>query len=288
MKQMRLVTSSTIDVARTIYQRHAKYYEISPWKLEKMMVIAYGEYLVKTGNRLFDATISVNKEGIYIKAIRKNFDKYVKEDFLVNTDKMYLSSEEIILRRIVEEYGKQGIRYINKDSRILALENIKKWNNRLTDEDILEVFTKVKKSKMDTKIFGGACEKAKWILNECFYAGYEINTYKLQKLLVLAYGECLVETGTKLFPEDIILNELGPFVKEVEICLLPYDIGGFYTPLFEWHIRLSSEDKLIKDIVNRYGNWSSNELSELRQLRNLKSHQNKVFVTDEDIRKAFA
>lgn len=284
MKQIREVTSSTIDVARTIYQRCVKYYEISPWKLEKMMVIAYGEYLVKTGNRLFDATISVNKEGIYIKAIRENFDKCLD----VNTDKMFLSSEEIILRRIVEEYGKQDINYIDNDNRILALENIKKWNNRLTDEDILEVFTRVKKSKMDTMIFCGACEKAKWILNECFYAGYEINTYKLQKLLVLAYGECLVKTGTKLFPEDIILNELGPFVKEVEICLLPYDIGGFYTPLFEWHLRLSSEDKLIKDIVKRYGNRSSNELSELRQLRDLKSHQNKVFVTDEDIRKAFA
>lgn len=282
------VTGNTIDIAKTIVNRCLRLgYKINPVKLERMMVIAYGEYYIKTGKRLFDSKISVTNEGVCIRDIYLNFGDYDVFRAPFDNDKIFLASQESLFRILIDIYGDKNVLEIDDDPRLRKLKEIKKVKGNISDKAILEVFSNVERRALYTPILCSASEKAKWFVNECIKEGYEINTFKLEKLLVLAYGEYLVKTGKKLFNENIVIWEAGPMIKEVDEDFRCYAIG-FHSPFYSYYLKLDAEERLIRDIMYKYGNMDGFELNANVKLKELVLLKNKdKFVTDEDIQKVF-
>jgi len=282
------VTSKTIDIAKTIVNRCLRRgYRITPLKLEKMMVIAYGEYLVKTGQRLFESKISVSESGICIKEIQEKYNSVDEFEVLFADEKVFLFEEENVFKVLIDIYGDKNLLYINDDPRLRRLMENKKIRKNISDKDILAVFVNVPKRPIDTPLLCGASEKAKWIINGCLQKGYDINTFKLEKLLVLAYGECLVKTGTKLFSEKIVIWEAGPMIREVDRDFMRFAIS-FHSSFYEYYLKLDSEEKLIDSILNKYGNKDGFQLNENVKLKEISKLKNSDgFVSDEDIKRVF-
>lgn len=282
-------TSNTISIAKKIVNRCLKCgYEIYTSKLEQMMVIAYGEYLIETGKRLFECKIVMRQLGPMIKDFYRDFKQGLKcfnNPFEI--DEIFLYDEEVVINRVVDMYGKKRLFHIKDDSRLRALKENNRVGKKISDNDIIEVFNMVPKPQIITHILCGASEKAKWIINACLKAGYDINTYKLEKLLILAYGECLVKTGRKLFNEKIVIWEAGPMIREVDQDFRRYAVG-FYYPFLGYHLKLYSEEKIIEEIIYKYGNMHGFELNDnvkLKELAELKNSDG--FVSDEDIKRVF-
>lgn len=281
-------TSSTIDIAKTIINRCLRRgYRIYPAKLEKMMIIAYGEYLAKTGKRLFEAKISINKKGIWIKEIQEKYSNVETFDIQFSDEKVFLCSEETVFREVIDVYGEQNLLYISDDARLRKLKENNRIGKNISDKEILEVFANSPKPKINTHILCSASEKAKWIVNACLKKRYYINTLKLEKLLILAYCECLVKTGHKMFNEKIVIWDSGPMIREVDRDFRSYTTG-FHSPFLEYYLKLNEEEKEIDYIVNKYGRMDSYELRDeikLKELAELKDSDG--FVSDEDIKRVF-
>ena len=104
---------------------------------------------------------------------------------------------------------------------------------------------------------------------------------------MLAYGEYLVKTGEKLFNEKIVIWESGPMIREVDRDFIHYAVE-FHSQFGEYCLKLDAEEKLIEDILFRYGNLDGFHLNadiRLKELIELKKSDG--FVSDEDIRKVF-
>ncbi len=282
------VSCGTIDVAKTIVNRCLKRgYQIYPKKLGKMMVIAYGEYLVKTGKRLFDSKITVSEKGVAIKEIDEIFSKIKAFDILFPEEKMFLNSEEILFTRIVEVYGEKNLLYINDDKRLKKLEANSKIRKNISDKKIFEAFADIPITPIDTPVLCSASEKAKWIINGCLEMEYDINTFKLEKLLVLAYGEYLVKTGEKLFNENIVIWDAGPMIREVDRDFMSYAMG-FHSPLVEYYPKLDDEVRLVTDILDKYGKMDGFELNSDKRLKALiELKDSDDFIADASIESVF-
>lgn len=285
------VVNDTMSIAKIIVDRCLrKKYEIYTAKLEIMMIVAYGEYLALTGKRLFDAKITIGKIGPMIKKVDKGFEQYIcgfHEPFYV--DKLLLSDVEKVIRTTLDEYGDKVVFDINDDPRLVNLRKYKRFNKTVADEDIRRVFSdvKIQKKEIRTPILCSASEKGKWIVNACLNLGFDITTYKLEKLLVLAYGEYLVKTGKKLFNEDIMVSEVGIVIKEVDQDFIRFAMG-FTAPLEEYYPMLNAEEKIINSIIYKYGNKDAFELTANAKLKELVEYKNSDgFVSDEDIKKVF-
>lgn len=138
-------TNSTTCIAKNIINRCLRRGNvIYPAKLEIMMIIAYGEYLIKTGNRLFNSKISVSKNRIKIKEIQSICKGVVTFDRLFTDDRMLLWSEEAVIRKLIDEYGNKNFAYVDSDPRIRALKELRRIKSKISDKDIIDVFRSVK------------------------------------------------------------------------------------------------------------------------------------------------
>ncbi len=136
-------------------------------------------------------------------------------------------------------------------------------------------------------ILCSASEIGKCIVNRCLELGYNINTMKLEKLLVLAYGEYLYKTGKKLFGEKIEFCDHGAMIREVDHDFLRYAIE-FDTRFYEWYLLLEAQEKVLHDIVRDYGHMDAFEINDDLILKRLKEYKNQDgFISDEDILKVF-
>ena len=109
-----------------------------------------------------------------------------------------------------------------------------------------------------------ASEVGKIVINKCLDRKLEINTQKLQKLLVLVQVECIKESGFPLFSEDIRIWDCGVAIKEVDEDFRAYSLGfSEDDKQIENLILLHSEHAYIDKILDRYGELSIVELSEL-------------------------
>ena len=282
------VTSNTIDIAKTIVNRCLRRgYKIYPAKLERMMIIAYGEYLVKTDKKLFETKFTVSRAGIHIQEIQEEFKHCDGFRELFVDDKIFLASEDVIFRNLIDEYGDKNFAYVDSDPRIKALKEFKRITKKLSDKEIYQIFKNVPKRVIETPILCSASEKAKWIINGCLKAGFDINTFKLEKLLIIAYGEYLIKTGKKLFNEKIVVWETGLNIREVNRDFIKYAMG-FYAPFCEYYLKLDAEEKLIDSIIFEYGNMDAFKLNDNIRLKELEYLKNSDgFVSEEDIKKVF-
>ena len=125
-----------------------------------------------------------------------------------------------------------------------------------------------------------ASEKGKIVVNNCLDRGIKINTLKLEKLLVLMYGKLLSKYEKKLFNQNIICTSNGVKIKEVDNDFMQYCVG-FNNKLPEYISLLQSEEYVMNDVLEEYGNLSASELNELYLLKTLKevfTKENKVNI----------
>lgn len=107
-----------------------------------------------------------------------------------------------------------------------------------------------------------ASEIGKIIVNKCLDRGIEINTQKLHKLLVLAQIECIKDSKFPFFSENIEVWDCGVVIREVDEDFRQYGVR-FYEHLDEKIILLYSEIEYIDNVINQYGDLTTEKLNQL-------------------------
>lgn len=163
-----------------------------------------------------------------------------------------------------------------------------KWllkNNEKYDiirrEDVFLITCKQKNKKTsytETKLTEGIQEKGvaelmckaseigKIVVNKCIEQGFEINTQKLQKLLVLIQIECIEQSGFPFFTEDVRIWECGVAIKEVDEDFRANG-AGFFEPQQIQVVLLKSEEQYIDEILQKHGQKTAAEINKLPQIQ---------------------
>lgn len=150
----------------------------------------------------------------------------------------------------------------DKDYAIICLEEFVnkshyKQSELFTNKKI-DVFFK----KRNRSIMCKASEVGKIVVNKCLKRHFDINTQKLQKLLVLIQVECIRQSGYPLFSEDIRVWDCGVAIKEVDEDFRVYSTK--FSDFIDENITLlEEEDKYIDTILNKYGQLSASDLNKL-------------------------
>ncbi len=118
------------------------------------------------------------------------------------------------------------------------------------------------KMQRGSRIMCKASEIGKIIVNKCLQNGIEINTQKLQKLLVLVQVECIKDSEFPLFSEDIRIWDCGVAIKEVDEDFRQFGTQ-FTTEFNENIVLLDSEMQYIDNIINTYGSLTASQLNAL-------------------------
>lgn len=118
------------------------------------------------------------------------------------------------------------------------------------------------KMQRGSRIMCKAAEVGKIVINKCIDMGLDINSQKLQKLLVLMQIECIKTSGQPLFKQDVLVWTCGVVIKEVneEFSWLG---GNFVSKQEEYIILLDREEESVNEILNQYGNLDAIELNSL-------------------------
>lgn len=118
------------------------------------------------------------------------------------------------------------------------------------------------------KIMCKAAEVGKIVVNKCLDAKIFINTQKLQKLLVLMQIECVRRSNKVLFKEDIVVWDCGVAIKEVDFEFSA-EATGFSEHLPVYIALLDKELESVNYILEKYGNNSAREISQLEIIHEL-------------------
>ena len=133
----------------------------------------------------------------------------------------------------------------------------------------------IKKTKFeydeDFKVF--CCltsERGKIIVNQCLDLGLEINTQKLQKLMVLMQGKMLSEYDKPFIEEEIKATKCGVMIPKVDNDFIRYAVGC-KKKLIEYICLLEREQKVIDFVLTKYGHMDSFELMGILPLKAINS-----------------
>lgn len=114
-----------------------------------------------------------------------------------------------------------------------------------------------------------ASEKGKIIVNKCLKKGLNIDTLKLEKLLILMHIKMLTEYRKPFFKEDVILFNHGLGIKEVDEDFR-FVIGpDFNEEIIEYICLLDAEEKVMNEVIRDYGKYDVFDLNEVWQLKKL-------------------
>lgn len=134
------------------------------------------------------------------------------------------------------------------------------------------------------------CELGKVVVNLCLYNGFNIDTAKLQKLLVLMHGIHMVKYNEPLFPENVLVWDCGVAIEEVDTQFREFG-GGFTTKFSAKLAVLNSEAQVIEEMLVKHGNKDVFELNNDKRLKYLKDKfhipKKSVLVGNDEIRKVF-
>ena len=114
-----------------------------------------------------------------------------------------------------------------------------------------------------------ASEKGKIVVNECLRKGLNIDTLKLEKLLVLMHIKMLTEYRKPLFKEEVILFNHGLGIKEVDEDFRFVLGPDFNEKIVEYICLLDAEEKVMNEVIRDYGKCDVFELNEVWQLKKL-------------------
>ncbi len=89
---------------------------------------------------------------------------------------------------------------------------------------------------------------------------YYMDFYKLNKVLYLAQGLMLKQSGKGLFKEDIYAYTCGPYIRELEFVFKDWEYE-LITTRYPQEIELPPSLKLFLDeIIEKYGRYNKREL----------------------------
>lgn len=159
---------------------------------------------------------------------------------------------ENISKNILQKIKKKAIIYLTRK------EKKKIFNLQETKEDV--------KIRRGSKIMCKAAEVGKIVINKCIDMKLDINSQKLQKLLVLMQIECIKISGQPLFKEDIRVWTCGVAIKEVDEEFRWLG-GDFVSRQEEYILLLEREEESVNKILNQYGNLDAIELNSLPEIQ---------------------
>ncbi len=113
-------------------------------------------------------------------------------------------------------------------------------------------------------------ERAKIVVNRCLDLGLEINTQKLQKLMVLMQGKMLSDYDKPFIEEEIKATKCGVMIPKVDNDFMRYAVGC-NKKLEEYICLLEREQEVIDSILNSFGNMDTFELNDLLSLKAINS-----------------
>lgn len=118
----------------------------------------------------------------------------------------------------------------------------------------------------DTRILCEAGEKGKIVVNKCLDHGIEISTYKLIKLLIMMHGIMLSRYQKPFFSQNVVATQYGPTIKEIDKELVFYALG-FKERMCEYICLLENEEKVMDEVIEKYGTVDAFELNERKEFK---------------------
>lgn len=143
---------------------------------------------------------------------------------------------------------------------------------------------------MSRKILCEASEKGIIVANECLNRGIEINTIKLQQLLILMHGRMLSLYNKPFFSQEVVARPQALMIDKVNKDLMVYAME-FKELIEEYYILLEKEEAVMMEVIDAYGNLNFFDLKELPALKTLqdnfiKKNQESI-ISNEAIQKTF-
>ena len=129
---------------------------------------------------------------------------------------------------------------------------------------------------IDSKIMSLTCEKGKLVVNRCFDRGYQINTLKLEKLLLLMNVYMMASYQKSFFESPIESSKNG---LRIPIIYKSFKEFGekFDQKIVEYISLLDLEDIAVENVLDGYGQM---DVFELDNLKCLKEMNNILLKTD--------
>lgn len=104
---------------------------------------------------------------------------------------------------------------------------------------------------MKKKAYPLAVEYSKRIINECLERKLEINTHKLEQLLILMQGRMLTEFGRPLFTNKIVATSTRVYVPDVDKAFFEY-ATGCHEKQYETVSFLDDELEIVEETLDWY------------------------------------
>lgn len=131
-------------------------------------------------------------------------------------------------------------------------------------------------------------KKAKIVINKCLKNGYDIDVLKLQQLLTLMQGTMLARYNITFFPQQIIIMDDGPLIREIMQDVLTNKIN-LETNNSDYILTIS-EESVVDDIIKRFGIYDCSVLNTsfvLNVLNKIHSAKEKTIVPMEYLKIVF-
>ncbi len=151
---------------------------------------------------------------------------------------------------------------LKNNPRYVIIDMDKEKFNTIKYTNVIQKSFKKSNYKKENEFMCKASEIGKIIVNKCLQLNLDINTQKLQKLLVLIQVECIKQSGFPFFAEDIRVWDCGVAIKEVDEDFRQNGTR-FCSELDENITLLDSEEEYIDTILNKFGNLTASELNDL-------------------------
>jgi len=121
---------------------------------------------------------------------------------------------------------------------------------------------------MSRRILCEASEKGAIVVNKCLNRGFEINTIKLEQLLILMHGRMLSLYNKPFFSQEVVARTHALMIDKVDKDFRIYAME--FKEKLEEYICLLEKEEVMNYIIEKYGNLDFFELKELPVLKNLK------------------
>ncbi len=121
------------------------------------------------------------------------------------------------------------------------------------------------------------------VINKCLERGYEIDTLKLEKLLIVMQGVTLAGTGKPMFDEAIVPSKTGGLrIKEVYEEFIA-GAAGFDKEVDEWIVLLERQESVVDSVLDKCGTLGAREISEKYGLNKLNAQLIQDGIGDKNI-----
>ena len=104
---------------------------------------------------------------------------------------------------------------------------------------------------MIKKAYPLAVEYSKAIVNGCLERNLEINTNKLEQLLILMQGKMLTENGRPLFTNNIVATKTKVYIPDVDKAFVEYAVGC-HEKQYETVAFLDDELEIVEETLDWY------------------------------------